>query len=221
MLDTRKMKNTIVWRTCVRSRLVCSNGRIRSIEAPVVPMNEASTDPSARNPVFVIGVASMSPRRPEGPTQSSKRALDCPMGGRVVYSCCLSRRSSRPEGGPCDQGHRRARRIFRKRPQALQEAVREGRAPLRIQKASALRKAQRSAQAQGPRRPQEGQAARTDVRLAGTSLDARRHSRDLGRERRRRRFEAGRSLEPGTEWNAVRALLAHEAVTEMGRNRAT
>src|SRR5438445_186383 len=163
----------------------------------------------------------MSPRWPEGWTQSSKRAVDCPMGGRVVYSCCLSRISSRPEGGPCDQGHRRDRRIFRKRPQALQEAVREGRAPLRIQKASALRKAQRSAQAQSPRRPQEGQAARTDVRLAGTSPDARRHSRDPGRERVRRRLEAGRIWEPGTEWNAVRALLAHEAVTEMGRNRAT
>ena len=37
----------------------------------------------------------------------------------------------------------------------------------------------------------------------------------------RRRVEAGRTWEPGTEWNAVRALLAHEAVTEMGRERAT
>ena len=55
------MKITIVWWTCVRSRLACSNGRISSIEAPVVPMNEASTDPSASNPVFVIGVASRSP----------------------------------------------------------------------------------------------------------------------------------------------------------------
>ena len=34
-------------------------------------------------------------------------------------------------------------------------------------------------------------------------------------------MEAGRIWEPGTEWNAVRALLAHEALTEMGRNRAT
>jgi len=33
--------------------------------------------------------------------------------------------------------------------------------------------------------------------------------------------EAGRIWEPGTEWNAVRALLAHEAVTAMGRERAT
>ena len=34
-------------------------------------------------------------------------------------------------------------------------------------------------------------------------------------------MEAGRIWEPGTEWNAVRALLAHEATTEMGRDRAT
>src|SRR5438309_10395059 len=36
----------------------------------------------------------------------------------------------------------------------------------------------------------------------------------------RRRVEAGRIWEPATEWNAVRALLAHEALTEMGRERA-
>src|SRR6266705_3938221 len=36
----------------------------------------------------------------------------------------------------------------------------------------------------------------------------------------RRRLESGRIWEPGTEWNAVRALLAHEALTEMGRDRA-
>jgi len=34
-------------------------------------------------------------------------------------------------------------------------------------------------------------------------------------------LQAGRIWEPGTEWNAVRALLAHEASTEMGRERAT
>jgi len=37
----------------------------------------------------------------------------------------------------------------------------------------------------------------------------------------RRRVEAGRTWEPGTEWNAVRVLLAHEALTGMGRERAT
>src|SRR6266513_2237134 len=37
----------------------------------------------------------------------------------------------------------------------------------------------------------------------------------------RRRVEAGRIWVRGTEWNAVRALLAHEALTEMGRERAT
>jgi len=33
-------------------------------------------------------------------------------------------------------------------------------------------------------------------------------------------LEAGRIWEPGTEWNAVRVLLAHEALTQMGRDRA-
>src|SRR6266849_709224 len=37
----------------------------------------------------------------------------------------------------------------------------------------------------------------------------------------RRRVESGRTWEPGAEWNAVRALLAHEALTGMGRERAT
>jgi DNA mismatch repair protein MutS2 len=34
-------------------------------------------------------------------------------------------------------------------------------------------------------------------------------------------LQEGRIWEPGTEWNAVRALLAHEASTPMGRDRAT
>ena len=37
----------------------------------------------------------------------------------------------------------------------------------------------------------------------------------------RPRLQAGRIWEPGTEWQAVRGLLAHEALTEMGRERAT
>src|SRR5439155_44668 len=36
----------------------------------------------------------------------------------------------------------------------------------------------------------------------------------------RRRLEAGHTWERSTEWNAVRALLAHEAQTEMGRELA-
>ena len=34
-------------------------------------------------------------------------------------------------------------------------------------------------------------------------------------------MQEGRIWEPGTEWTAVRALLAHEASTQMGRDRAT
>ena len=59
---SNKMKKTIVWRTRVRSRFVWRIGRIRSIEAPVVPMNEARIDPAARKAVLVRGVAIRSPR---------------------------------------------------------------------------------------------------------------------------------------------------------------
>ena len=60
--DTTKMKNTTVCVTRVRSLFVCSSARTSSIEAPVVPTNEASTPPSARNAVLVAGVATRSPR---------------------------------------------------------------------------------------------------------------------------------------------------------------
>ena len=57
------MKKTTVCRTRARSRLVCSKGRISSMDAPVVPTREASRVPVARNAVFTSGVASRSPRR--------------------------------------------------------------------------------------------------------------------------------------------------------------
>ena len=63
MFATRKMKKITVCLTRVRSRLVCSSGRISSMDAPVVPMNEAITAPNARKVVLVSGVASRSPRR--------------------------------------------------------------------------------------------------------------------------------------------------------------
>src|SRR5437016_8019822 len=44
---------------------------------------------------------------------------------------------------------------------------------------------------------------------------------ETGRDRVKIRLKTGRSWETSTEWNAVRAILTHEALTEMGRNRAT
>ena len=61
MFATRKMKKITVWVMCVRWRLVWRTGRIRSIDAPVVPRNEARTVPAARKVVFTRGVASRSP----------------------------------------------------------------------------------------------------------------------------------------------------------------
>ena len=51
------MKKTTVCVTRVRSRFVWSSGRIRSIEAPVVPRKEARTLPAARKAVLTSGVA--------------------------------------------------------------------------------------------------------------------------------------------------------------------
>src|SRR5262244_122396 len=91
----------------------------------------------------------------------------------MVYSYRLPRCSPGVglEGGEqCDQGHRRARRVLRERSQALQEAVREGRAPLRVQEAPALREAECTEEAEGASSAQEGKAARADVRLAAAAL---------------------------------------------------
>ena len=57
------MKKTTVWATCFLSRFVCSRGRMSSIEAPVVPTNEARRAPRPRNAAFVRGLASRSPSR--------------------------------------------------------------------------------------------------------------------------------------------------------------
>ena len=57
MFETRKMKNTTVWATRLRSRLVWSSGRISSTEAPVVPTNEASSAPAPSSSAFVRVVA--------------------------------------------------------------------------------------------------------------------------------------------------------------------
>jgi hypothetical protein len=90
MLHTRKMKKRTVWRTWARSRLVCKTGRIRSIEAPVVPMKDASTDPSARNTVLVRGVATRSPRSrtpPEITNSPARRTMN------ETYSSAIVRRA--------------------------------------------------------------------------------------------------------------------------------
>jgi hypothetical protein len=57
------MKKTTVCVMRVRWSLVWRTGRIRTIEAPVVPRNEARTLPAARKVVLTRGVASRSPLR--------------------------------------------------------------------------------------------------------------------------------------------------------------
>ena len=61
MFDTRKMKNTKTWILCRRSSLARIMGRISSIDAPVVPIQPASTVPIASRAVFIDGEPWMLP----------------------------------------------------------------------------------------------------------------------------------------------------------------
>src|SRR5439155_735589 len=93
-----------------------------------------------------------------------------------------------------DEGYCRARRELRERAQALQEAVREGRAHVGAPEAPALREAQRQAQAQDPGRSQEGQETGAVLRLVAAGW--------------------------GAEWRRVRDLLAQHTRSSMGHERA-
>ena len=91
---TMKIAKTTVCALWRRSAFVFSSGRISSIAAPVVPMKLASSPPTARNSVFVRGVAAMSPRRkipPETTNSANSSAMNCPYS----TSACTSR-SLRP-----------------------------------------------------------------------------------------------------------------------------
>jgi hypothetical protein len=60
---TIPIKNKIVWTLNSLSLFVWITGLIRSIAAPVVPINDASIAPIARKRVFMEGFASISPVR--------------------------------------------------------------------------------------------------------------------------------------------------------------
>jgi hypothetical protein len=74
MFATMKMKKITVWRTRRRSAFVSSSGRMSSIAAPVVPMNDASTAPVPRNAVLTPGVAGRSPRATMPPETTNREA---------------------------------------------------------------------------------------------------------------------------------------------------
>ena len=63
MLATTKMKKTTTWATRCRCALARSSGRMRSIEAPVVPKTFASTAPTARNALLTPAEPRSVPRR--------------------------------------------------------------------------------------------------------------------------------------------------------------
>src|SRR4029453_10922716 len=92
------------------------------------------------------------------------------------------------------QGHRGARRVLRERTEALQEAVREGRAHVGAAQAAALREAQRQAEAEEARGAEEDKETRAVLRLVSGGN--------------------------GVEWAQVQGLLALDTHTPMGRERA-
>ena len=61
MLETRKMKNTTMWRFLFLQEFILMIGRIISILAPVVPIQLESRVPSAKSPTFTLGEPARSP----------------------------------------------------------------------------------------------------------------------------------------------------------------
>ncbi len=57
------MKNTNTCALCFRQPFARSIGRTSSIEAPVVPISDASTRPATRNAALRAGVATSVARR--------------------------------------------------------------------------------------------------------------------------------------------------------------
>ena len=56
ILATRKIKNTTMWTVCFLHLFARSSGRINSIEAPVVPIQDASSVPTSKINRFPFGV---------------------------------------------------------------------------------------------------------------------------------------------------------------------
>ena len=61
ILATRKIKNTITCTLLFRSLLARIRGRIKSMAAPVVPIQLANTVPNKMTPVFTIGFPTSEP----------------------------------------------------------------------------------------------------------------------------------------------------------------
>jgi len=103
MLATRKMKKTTVWTLWRRSRLARRRGRIVSMAAPVVPIQEARKAPQRRVAVFPPGVPRRVPRI-RMPPETVKRAQRTSRKGAysvsrtVASSCRASRGNPAPKG---------------------------------------------------------------------------------------------------------------------------
>ena len=80
MLATRKMKKITVWALCRRSLFARSRGRMSSIAAPVVPIQDASSVPITMIVVLTPGEPRSEPRT-KIPPPIVKRAASRMMKG--------------------------------------------------------------------------------------------------------------------------------------------
>jgi hypothetical protein len=86
-LATTKMKNTTTWALRRRTELARRRGRIRTIEAPVVPMNDARIAPHASRATFTPGVPASVPRTTMPPAMT-KREPSRTMKARYSLAVC-------------------------------------------------------------------------------------------------------------------------------------
>ena len=61
ILDTRKIKNTMICLRCFRHAFILMIGRIISILAPVVPIQLERMVPRAKSPTLILGEPARSP----------------------------------------------------------------------------------------------------------------------------------------------------------------
>ena len=71
-MDTRKIKNTTVCTQRERHWFARSSGRIMTMEAPVVPIQEARSVPMSSRIRLVLGVPAKSPSRQMLPATQNK-----------------------------------------------------------------------------------------------------------------------------------------------------
>ncbi len=102
------MKNTTIWTVCLRLSLARINGRISSIDAPVVPMMLAKTVPNASKPVFNAGVPCRLPRTQMPPATTNSAVIRMMKGKNSALNACSAPLAAVPAPKNTAHGNRNA-----------------------------------------------------------------------------------------------------------------